>query len=112
MERKAFDVAKDRGYLTIRGTGYRKERKGSPLANIYRQLCDAEAQHCVVVENLPGGQMDCVLIDLSTLRCAHDPITRQVGTFNVMKLLSFLTLSCFISHYGVLVAGYETILIS
>jgi hypothetical protein len=100
MERKAFDLAKDRGYLTIRGTGYRKERKGSPLANIYRQMCDANAQHCVVVENLPGGQMDCVLVDLSTLRCAHDPITRQVGTVNAMDILSvsFSTLERIISH--------------
>lgn len=85
MERKAFDVAKDRGYLTLRGTGYRKERKGSPLANIYRQMCDAHAQHCVVVENLPGGQMDCVLVDLSTLRFSHDPFTRQVSDFHMYE---------------------------
>lgn len=43
MERKEWEVAKKRRYLALRGTGWRKERGDSPLANIYRQLCDALA---------------------------------------------------------------------
>lgn len=41
MERKEWDLAKKRKFLLLRGSGYRKERGDSPLANIYRQLCDA-----------------------------------------------------------------------
>ncbi|CAM9607161.1 unnamed protein product, partial [Heterosigma akashiwo] len=49
-ERKEWDLAKRRGYLQLRGTGYRRERGDSPLANIYRQWCDAMVRPCVVIE--------------------------------------------------------------
>ncbi|CAN0161968.1 unnamed protein product, partial [Scytosiphon promiscuus] len=48
-ERKAYDLAKKQGYVVLRGTGYRKERKGSPLQNIFRQFCDAKATTCTSV---------------------------------------------------------------
>ena len=40
-ERIEWDYAKLRRYLNLRGTGWRKERGDSPLANIYRNYCDA-----------------------------------------------------------------------
>jgi len=69
-ERRAFDQAKRDGFLTVRGTGYRKNRKGSPVANTFRQRCDALAQICVVVEKRSG--LDKVIIDVSTLRVRDD----------------------------------------
>src|SRR5690348_9661925 len=38
-ERPVYETAKKKGYLQVRGTGYRKGRKGHPLPNIYRQVC-------------------------------------------------------------------------
>ncbi|GAB4813960.1 hypothetical protein N2152v2_001006 [Parachlorella kessleri] len=76
-EVKVFKLAKEKGFLTVKGSGYRRERKGSPLANIYRQWCDAMARPCIVVEQQPvpagfsaesGGVLDTVLVDLSPLR--------------------------------------------
>lgn len=46
---QAFDLAKKQGYVVLRGTGYRRERKGSPLLNIFRQFCDAKAMACTSV---------------------------------------------------------------
>ena len=40
-ERIEWEYAKLRRYLNLRGTGWRKERGDSPLANIYRNYCDA-----------------------------------------------------------------------
>ena len=59
------------GFLVTRGSGYRKERKGSPLANIFRQWCDAQARACIIVLQASGsGIIDTVLVDLSTFRSA------------------------------------------
>eukprot|EP01025_Chloroclados_australasicus_P000722 TRINITY_DN10278_c0_g3_i1.p1 TRINITY_DN10278_c0_g3~~TRINITY_DN10278_c0_g3_i1.p1 ORF type:complete len:350 (+),score=27.60 TRINITY_DN10278_c0_g3_i1:60-1052(+) len=65
-ERKMFELAKKNEYLQLKGTGYRKERKGSPLANIWRQWCDAKALPCVFITQIPGRKI--VMVDLSTLR--------------------------------------------
>jgi hypothetical protein len=68
-ERKQYDLAKAKGVLTIAGSGYRRERKGAPLANIYRQWCDARGQACVVLAKGPSAAAgDAVLVDLSVLR--------------------------------------------
>ena len=76
-EVKVFKLAKEKGFLTVKGSGYRRERKGSPLANIYRQWCDAMARPCIMIEQQPvpagfsvesGGALDIVLVDLSPLR--------------------------------------------
>jgi hypothetical protein len=70
-ERDAYNLARDKGYLTVRGSGgYRRERKGSPLANIYRQLSDAHGRPCIIVDLEAGGAGDTVLVDLSPLRQA------------------------------------------
>jgi len=45
-ERIEWDLAKSRKFLQLRGTGWRKERGDSPLANIYRNYCDSQAIPC------------------------------------------------------------------
>ncbi len=85
-ERRIFDQAKRDGYLTVRGTGYRKNRKGSPVVNTFRQRCDALAQICVIVEK--RSDSDRVAIDFSTLRVQNDS-----------PLVSFLTETVFRVDY-------------
>ena len=65
-ERTQYNLALEKGFLTIKGTGYRKERKGAPLANIYRQYCDAKGIPCVNV--LLAGTKSVVLVERSTTR--------------------------------------------
>lgn len=65
-ERTQYNVALEKSYLTIKGTGYRKERKGAPLANIYRQYCDAKAVPCVNL--LLAGTSNVVLVEQTTTR--------------------------------------------
>lgn len=68
-ERKEWDLAKKRRFLLLRGSGWRKERGDSPLANIYRQFCDSVDILCVTVSRGVGNPpMDEVIIDFSPLR--------------------------------------------
>ena len=63
--------------LALAGSGYRRERKGSPLANLWRQWCDAAGMPCVLVcKGATAAAGDTVLVDLSTLRLRD---TSQVG---------------------------------
>ncbi len=51
-EQVVYSAAKKKGFLVVKGTGYRKERKGSPLCNTYRQAavsCTACRQHSIVL---------------------------------------------------------------
>jgi len=48
-ERIEWVNAKSRQYLMLRGSGWRRERGDSPLANIYRQLCDAKNIPCISI---------------------------------------------------------------
>ncbi len=69
-ERRFYEHAKQVSFLSVKGTGYRKERKGSPLQNIWRQRCDALAIVYVCIEKRSAE--DTVVIDLSTLRSRDD----------------------------------------
>ena len=71
-ERKRFDLARRHGFLTVQGTAYRKERRGSPLVNTHRMLCDAEGVPVVRVEQNKGGQTADVHVDFAPMRLA-DP---------------------------------------
>ena len=71
-ERQLYGQAKNNLYLIIKGTAYRRERKGSPLCNTFRQRCDALNQIYVVVKKYCGG--DRVEIDFSTLRVKDDAV--------------------------------------
>ncbi len=69
MERKEWELAKVRRFLMLRGTGYRRERGDSPLANIYRNYCDAVSVPCIsIVRNLGIDSVDQVVVDFSPLR--------------------------------------------
>jgi len=70
QERAELDRAAKRGFLTLTGGGNRRARKGSPLANIHRQWCDArEKPQIVLYKAIYGGRaIDEVVIDLSPLR--------------------------------------------
>jgi hypothetical protein len=48
-------IAKKRRFLLLRGSGWRKERGDSPLANIYRQFCDCMDCLCVTVSRGIGN---------------------------------------------------------
>lgn len=74
-ERRGYGLAIRKGFLTLKGSGYRKERKGSPLANIYRQYCDAGGVPCVNVLLISstgavrgGRREDLVLVDMAPTR--------------------------------------------
>jgi hypothetical protein len=56
--------------MVLSGNGYRRERKGSPLANSWRQLADALAFPALTVQNGASepSRPDLVVVDLSTLR--------------------------------------------
>mmetsp|Transcript_21560 Transcript_21560/g.46895 ORF Transcript_21560/g.46895 Transcript_21560/m.46895 type:complete len:231 (-) Transcript_21560:176-868(-) len=69
-ERQLYDQAKKKNYLIVKGTAYRRERKGSPLCNTFRQRCDALEQICVIIEKYGFG--DRIKIDFSTLRLRDD----------------------------------------
>lgn len=69
-ERILFEIAKQAGYLSIQGSSYRKERKGSPIRNTFRQRCDALERVCVIIEK--RNIQDRILIDFSTLRMKDD----------------------------------------
>ena len=71
-ERKEWDLAKTRKFVSLRGTGWRKERGDSPLANIYRNYCDATAIPCIsIIRGVGVGEEsmdDQVIVDFSPLR--------------------------------------------
>jgi hypothetical protein len=46
-EQSAYELAKRRGFAVVKGSGHRRERKGSPLLNTLRQRSDALDQ-CLV----------------------------------------------------------------
>jgi hypothetical protein len=84
-ERTLYNFAKEHNYLCIQGTGYRRERKGKPLCNTFRQRCDALNQLCVVIERRRGGDVR-VMIDFSTLRVRNDMMHRAAIMENVLNV--------------------------
>lgn len=66
-ERRMYDIASQKHYVELNGSGNRRERKGSPLANTFRQWCDARARPTVCLLKQRDG-CDMVIVDLSTLR--------------------------------------------
>lgn len=71
-ERNIYARAKQDNYLIVKGTAYRRERKGSPVCNTFRQRCDALGQICIIIEKRGCGCR--VKIDLSTLRVRDDSV--------------------------------------
>mmetsp|Transcript_61306 Transcript_61306/g.181284 ORF Transcript_61306/g.181284 Transcript_61306/m.181284 type:complete len:276 (-) Transcript_61306:22-849(-) len=88
-ERKIYDFAKEKdpSFIAVRGTGYRKNRKGSPLCNIFRQRCDALEELCVIIEK--RADLDRVVIDFSTLRVRNDDVFVTAILENVLRAKYF-----------------------
>jgi len=82
-ERKLYELSKQAHYLTVRGTGYRKERKGSPVCNTFRQRCDALETICIIIEK--RAEADTLIIDFSTLRVDDDTPFVSLVLENVFK---------------------------
>ncbi|GAX82752.1 hypothetical protein CEUSTIGMA_g10178.t1 [Chlamydomonas eustigma] len=91
QEHAGFKAAKKKGFAAVRGTGYRKERKGNPLPNIFRQWCDAKEMPCIVIEqDMLGGSRDNIVVDLTPMRL--------LDTQKVKKLIMDLAASMAVQH--------------
>ena len=91
QERKEWDLAKRRRYLLLRGTGWRKERGDSPLANIYRNYCDAIDIPCISVRRgVQEGSLlyDETIIDFSPLRTEITSTFVESCLFEINKFTS------------------------
>jgi len=65
-ERKAYDLAKKKGYLVVRVLS-----RQYPLVNTYRNFCDASNCPCIFIEQGREG-VDNLVIDLTPLRLDED----------------------------------------
>ena len=76
-ERRAFDQARSQGFLQVKGSSWRAQRRDAPLLNSYRSLMDARGRPAIVLHKLnpsldsTGGE-DILVIDLSPLRYPDD----------------------------------------
>ncbi|KAL7566578.1 hypothetical protein ACA910_000644 [Epithemia clementina (nom. ined.)] len=72
LERAELNRAQKKGFVSLLGGGNRRTRKGSPLANIFRQWCDAREKPQIILYKSTGSEskqpLDRVLVDLSPLR--------------------------------------------
>lgn len=66
-ERTLYDIAREKGFVELRGSGWRRERSDAPLRNTYRSWCDATAKAAIFVHK-GGDGVDEVVIDFSPLR--------------------------------------------
>ena len=66
-ERRLYDFARRKGFVEIGGSGWRKQRRGAPLVNTYRNWCDARAVPAVYLFKAKEG-VDEVVLDISPLR--------------------------------------------
>lgn len=105
-ERVEWELAKKRKFLLLRGTGWRKERGASPLANIYRQYCDATMIPCISMARGLSSQtiVDEVSIDFSPLRVKDVSIYSQLCR---EKAADLGTLVEFIDHSDIDAQGWN-----
>ncbi|KAJ8605853.1 hypothetical protein CTAYLR_000535 [Chrysophaeum taylorii] len=73
-ERKAFEIAKRKGFAEIAGSGWRRERRDAPLANTWRNWCDAVARPAIILH-----KPDVVVVDLSPLRRGDNAVVESVA---------------------------------
>jgi hypothetical protein len=72
-ERRAFDQARRQGFLQVKGSSWRSQRRDAPLLNSYRSLMDARGRPAIVLHKLnpsigSTGSEDMLVVDLSPLR--------------------------------------------
>ncbi|KAL7515310.1 hypothetical protein ACHAXN_012775 [Cyclotella atomus] len=51
-ERRAFDQARRQGFLQVKGSSWRSQRRDAPLLNSYRSLMDARGRPAIVLHKL------------------------------------------------------------
>lgn len=66
-ERGLYDIARNKGFVEIGGSGWRRARSGKPLVNTYRSWCDARAHPAIYLFKDAEG-IDDLCVDLSPLR--------------------------------------------
>lgn len=74
-ELAAYELAKRRGFAVVKGTGHRRERKGSPLLNTLRQRADALDQclvWCQQARSADGEDICCIDLAPRRLCDAHE----------------------------------------
>jgi len=69
-ERLLYDLARQKGFVEIGGSGWRRQRSDSPLVNTFRSWCAARAAPAIYVHKGAAGD-DEVVVDLSPLRTPH-----------------------------------------
>jgi len=71
-EMRAFTVSKKKLYITLKGSGYRRNRRlgnNNPVVNTFRQWADAQAWPAVILEQGTGSERpDIVVVDTSPMR--------------------------------------------
>ncbi|KAL3790677.1 hypothetical protein HJC23_009777 [Cyclotella cryptica] len=73
-ERRAFDQARRQGFLQVKGSSWRSQRRDAPLLNTYRSLMDALGRPAIVLHKLNPSSIDAVdgedvlVVDISPLR--------------------------------------------
>eukprot|EP00956_Cyclotella_meneghiniana_P021838 scaffold40410_cov74-Cyclotella_meneghiniana.AAC.6 len=77
-ERRAFDQARRQGFLQVKGSSWRAQRRDAPLLNSYRSLMDARGKPAIVLHKLNPSSSgiadgeDILAVDLSPLRFPDD----------------------------------------
>ena len=105
-ERKAFEVSKRNGFVSLRGSGWRKERGASPLLNTYRQRCDAEAKSTISFQKGMGNDaVDTVSLDVSTLRNSQEMKRVVHESFSKLNPELILSVQCLYSNNKVHIPG-------
>jgi len=66
-EREIFDRGVTKGFIELGGSGWRRQRRDSPLVNTWRSFCDSKRQPFLAVFKDSQG-IDDVTLDLSPLR--------------------------------------------
>mmetsp|Transcript_152883 Transcript_152883/g.292808 ORF Transcript_152883/g.292808 Transcript_152883/m.292808 type:complete len:328 (+) Transcript_152883:90-1073(+) len=66
-ERGLYDIGRNKGFVEIGGSGWRRARSGWPLVNTYRSWCDARSKPAIYLFKDKEGNDD-LCVDLSPLR--------------------------------------------
>lgn len=84
-ERRAFDQARRQGFLQVKGSSWRSQRRDAPLLNTYRSLMDALGRPAIILHKLNPSSgstdsVDVLVVDISPLRFPNEfeSIAREV----------------------------------
>jgi hypothetical protein len=96
-ERTLYQIAQRKGFCEIGGSGYRRERGDSPLANTWRLFSDSRGHPSILMHKSSNAvEGDEVFLDLSPLRLLKEGAFRQRAVECIGE--------CFGAEGGVIVA--------